>query len=231
MQGGSALRVVLVDDEALMRSGLQMILSSSPGIAVVGTCDGPAALETVGRLQPDIVLLDIQMPGMDGLAVLDALRALPRPPVVAMLTAFGYDDYVRTALHQGAAGYLLKDTEPEQLVREVHGLAAGKRPLSSSVTPAVVDGYLARTAGTAESAALVAALTARERAALVLLGHGLTNAQIARRLHVAPSTAKDHVSALMAKLGRTNRAQAAVLAERAGLLDARTGPDPRGDGA
>ncbi|MFD3544179.1 response regulator [Streptomyces sp. NPDC058655] len=213
------LRVVVVDDEELMRSGLQIILGSAPDIDVVATCDGPGALTTVARHRPDVVLLDIHMPSTDGFGVLAQLRALPVPPAVAMLTAFASDDYVHTALHLGAAGYLLKDTDPEQLVREVRALAAGGRPLASSVAPSVIEGFLAHGAATSGAARAVAVLGPRERRALTLLGQGLTNTQIAERLQLAPSTVKDHLSALMAKLGCLNRVQAAVIAERAGLLE------------
>jgi DNA-binding NarL/FixJ family response regulator len=215
------LRLVIVDDEQLMRSGLRMILDSAPGIEVVDACDGPAALASVMLHRPGLVLLDVQMPGADGITVLRRLRALPDPPVVAMLTAFGSDDYVRSALQHGAVGYLLKDIDPDQLVREVHALATGGRSLAPGVTPAVIDSYLAA-APLPDRAADIACLTPREREALTLLGRGLTNSQIARRMHLAPSTAKDHVGTLLAKLGRVNRVQAAVLAERAGLLRTRT---------
>jgi len=214
---GVGLRLVVVDDEQLMRSGLRMILDSAPGIEVVDACDGPAALASVRLHRPDLVLLDVQMPGADGIAVLRQLRALPDPPAVAMLTAFGPDDYVRSALHHGASGYLLKDTNPDQLIREVRTLATGGRSLAPRVTEAVIEGYLSAPPDPG-STADVTCLTTREREALVLLGQGLTNNQIARRMQLAPSTAKDHVSTLMAKLGGLNRVQAAVLAERAGLL-------------
>lgn len=213
------LRVVIVDDEELMRSGLQIILGSAPDIDVVATCDGPAALTTIARHRPDVVLLDIQMPGTDGFEVLAQLRALALPPVVAMLTAFASEDFVHTALHQGAAGYLLKDTDPEQLVREVRALASGARPLASSVAPSVIDGFLAHGTATNDAAQAVAVLAPRERRALTLVGQGLTNTQIAEQLQLAPSTVKDHLRALMAKLGCLNRVQAAVIAERAGLLE------------
>ncbi|MET3987101.1 response regulator transcription factor [Streptomyces sp. PvR034] len=212
------VRVVVVDDEALMRSGLQMILGSATDIEVIATCDGPAALAAVARHGPDVVLLDIRMPGIDGLAVLAQLLALPNPPVVAMLTAFASDDFVHTALYQGAAGYLLKDTDPDQLVREVRALASGGRPLSSRVAPVVVEGFLAHGAADLDASRAVAALSPREREVLALLGEGLTNTEIARRVHLAPSTVKDHLSVLMAKLGCLGRVQAAVIAERAGLL-------------
>jgi len=200
-----------------VRTGLRMILASAPDITVVAACDGPAALAAVTRHRPDIVLLDVRMPSADGITVLRRIRALPDPPRVAMLTAFGSDEYVRSALSHGAAGYLLKDTHPDQLLREVRALAAGGRPLAPAVTARVIEGYLAAIAPP-EATAGILTLTPREREALSLLGLGLTNTQIARRMQLAPSTAKDHVGALLAKLGRLNRVQAAVLADRAGLL-------------
>ncbi len=219
MHGESqALRVVVVDDEQLIRVGLEMILTCAPDIDVVATCDGPDAVATVAQHRPDVVLLDVQMSGVDGITVLRELRALPAQPVVAMLTAFGSDDYVRRALHHGAAGYLLKDTDPDHLIREVRALAAGRRSLAPAVVPTVIDGYLAGSPHPGVSTAAVETLTPREREALTLLGQGLTNDQIARRMRLAPSTAKDHVSVLLTKLGRVNRVQAAVLAERTGLL-------------
>jgi DNA-binding NarL/FixJ family response regulator len=222
-EGDRPLRLVIVDDEQLMRSGLRMILDGPPDIQVVDTCDGPDAVASVTLHRPDLVLLDVQMPGADGIAVLQRLRALPDPPAVAMLTAFGPDDYVRRALQHGAAGYLLKDTSPDHLINDVRALAAGGRSLAPGVTETVIEGYLSAT-GPSGGTGDVARLTAREREALTLLGHGLTNNQIARRMHLAPSTAKDHVSALLAKLGRLNRVQAAVLAERAGLLRTQSRP-------
>ncbi|WP_369382940.1 response regulator [Streptomyces sp. cg36] len=217
------LRVVVVDDESLIRSGLQMILSSAGDIDVVAACEGSVAVETVARTRPDVVLLDVRMPGTDGLAVLARLRAQPEPPVVAMLTAFATDEYLYTALSEGAAGYLLKDTDPEQLVRDVRTLAAGGRLLSPAVAPAVIEGYLGHSARAASAS--VDALTAREVQVLSLLGTGLTNAQIATRLGLATSTAKDHISTVINKLGLDNRVQAAVFAERAGLIPPAADPD------
>lgn len=154
-----ALRVLVVDDEELFRVGLAMILGYAPDIDVVATCDGPDAVTAVTRDRPDVVLLDIQMPGVDGITVLRELRGLPEPPVVAMLTAFGSDDYVRSALQHGAVYYLLKDTAPEQLVREVRALAAGVRSLAPGIMPTVIDGYLASVARPGPGTAAVEALT------------------------------------------------------------------------
>ncbi|MDY0813858.1 response regulator transcription factor [Kitasatospora purpeofusca] len=223
---GRPVRVVIVDDEQLMRTSLRTILSAHPGIEVTAISDGGTALATVLEQHPDLVLLDIQMPHPDGLTVLRQIQELPAPPVVAMLTAFGSDEYVRTALRLGAAGYLLKDTDPEQLAREVKVLAAGEHSLAPGVTKTVIDGYLAHADAAKETAAHVSALTERERQALALVGHGLTNNQIVRRMDLAPSTAKDHISVLLTKLGLRSRVQAAVLAERAGLLRTRSTADP-----
>ncbi|WP_406299720.1 response regulator [Streptomyces sp. NBC_00150] len=216
MAGG--LRVAVVDDNRLMRAGLETTLSSAGDLEVVASCGGADALAAVARCRPDVVLLDIRMPDVDGITVLRQLRELPWQPVVAMLTAFSGDDEVSAALRGGAAGYLLKDIDPEDLVRQVRALGAGQRPLAPGVTPIVIDGYLADVSAHTEARTAVAALTARERETLSLLGRGLSNAQIAHRMHIAPGTAKDYVSALLAKLGRVNRVQAAVLAERARLL-------------
>ncbi|MEV4442471.1 response regulator transcription factor, partial [Streptomyces sp. NPDC049577] len=137
------IRVAVVDDEQLVRSGLRMILGTARDIEVVADCGGGAAVEAVRRCSPDVVLLDIRMPDTDGLTVLRALRGLPRPPVVAMLTTFDADEYLSAALRSGAAGFLLKDTDPEQLVRAVRTLASGGSVLDPGVTRAVIGGYLA----------------------------------------------------------------------------------------
>ncbi|MFI9204816.1 response regulator [Streptomyces sp. NPDC053048] len=214
------IRVAVVDDEQLVRSGLRMILGTAPDIEVVADCGGGQAVDTVLLGAPDVVLLDIRMPDVDGLTVLRRLRALPHPPAVAMLTTFDADEYLAAALRGGAAGFLLKDTDPEQLVRAVRTLASGGNVLDPGVTRAVIGGYLAADAG-ATAAEAVQALTPREREVLALLGAGLANPQIAERMGLAPSTVKDHVRAVLGKLGGLNRVQAAIVADRAGLVAAR----------
>jgi DNA-binding NarL/FixJ family response regulator len=179
----------------------------------------------VRELRPDVVLLDIRMPDVDGLTVLAGIRRLPDPPVVAMLTTFDADEYVTAALRAGAAGFLLKDTDPEQLGHLVRTLAAGDTVLSSTVTRTVVDGFLA--GGAHEPAArAVARLTEREREALALLAEGLSNSEIGGRMYLSSGTVKDHVSAILTKLGVANRVRAALLAERAGLLSRRRDDAP-----
>ncbi|MBO8195547.1 response regulator transcription factor [Streptomyces oryzae] len=215
------IRVVVVDDEELVRSGLRLILGTAPDIEVAADCGGGAAVATVLAHRPDVLLLDIRMPDVDGLTVLRELHArtdLPDAPHTAMLTTFDAEEYLGAALHAGAAGFLLKDTAPEQLVHAVRVLADGGRVLAPRVTPTVIGGYLGgRAYGNAERR--VASLTDRERQVLALVGAGLSNVEIARRLHLAHGTVKDHVSALLAKLGGLNRVQAAVLADRAGLVN------------
>jgi DNA-binding NarL/FixJ family response regulator len=209
------IRVLVVDDEALIRIGFQHILNAAGDIEVVGAVSGRQALAEVGRLRPDIVLLDIRMPDVDGLTVLERLRALPSPPVVAMLTTFDTDEYVAAALRMGAAGFLLKDTDPEHLALQVRTLAADGVVLSPKVTSTVVDGYLA---ARTPSGGPVERLSAREREILVLLADGLSNGEIAARLYLGVGTVKDHVSAILTKLQVSGRVQAALVAERAGLL-------------
>ncbi|MET9666641.1 response regulator transcription factor [Streptomyces sp. NPDC006475] len=211
------IRVMVVDDEALIRTGFQRILDAADDITVVAAVPGGQAVEAVKEQRPDVVLLDIRMPDVDGLTVLAALRRLPEPPIVAMLTTFDMDEYVATALRSGAAGFLLKDTDPEELPFLVRDLAGGDKVLSSKVTRMVVDTYL--DAGSQELAAhSVARLTDRERDVLVLVAEGLSNTDIATRVHLSTGTVKDHVSAILTKLEVASRVQAALLAERAGLL-------------
>ncbi|WP_432025874.1 response regulator [Streptomyces sp. 1222.5] len=211
------IRVLVVDDEALVRTGFTHILNTADDIEVVGAVPGGQAVRTVREARPDVVLLDIRMPDVDGLTVLSELRRMPDCPVVAMLTTFDADEYVATALRSGAAGFLLKDTDPEQLPYLVRALAEGGTVLSSKVTRTVVDGYLDQ-GGREPAARLTARLTERERAVLVLMAEGLANADIGERMHLSAGTVKGHVSAVLSKLEVGSRVQAALIAERAGLL-------------
>ncbi|QIB42674.1 response regulator [Streptomyces aureoverticillatus] len=208
-----ALRVMVVDDEELLRSGVSEILGCAPDLRVVAACRGGEAVETAREQLPDVVLLDIRMPDVDGLSVLRELRALPRPPQVAMLTTFDTDAYVGAALRRGAAGFLLKDTSPADLISAVRALGTGSGCLSLPMVRRLRD------QGTTDPAGpRLATLSPREREVLALLADGLSNADIGLRLHVSIATVKDHVSALLAKLHVDNRVQAAVLATRAGLV-------------
>ncbi|GAA4061693.1 response regulator transcription factor [Streptomyces shaanxiensis] len=213
------IRVVVVDDEALVRSGFKLILGAADDIEVVATTQGAEAVDTVRRERPDVVLLDIRMPDVDGLTVLRQLRALPVPPVVAMLTTFDADEYILTALRTGAAGFLLKDTEPEQLAHLVRTLAAGGVVLSPKASRAIWQNHPGAAAADDVEAGRVRLLTEREREVLVLIAEGLSNADIGARIHLSAGTVKDHVSAILTKLRVSSRVQAALLAQRAGLLD------------
>jgi DNA-binding NarL/FixJ family response regulator len=210
------VRVMIVDDEALVRSGLGLILGSADDIEVVATSDGVHAVEEARRHRPDVVLLDLRMPQVDGLAVLRALAAEPVRPTVAMLTTFDADEFIARALSGGAAGFLLKDTEPEQLVHAVRMLAAGDSVLSPAVTRTVINGYLDGGARPFDIAR-IQAMSQRERDVLGLLGQGLSNAEIGRRLHLSTATVKDYVSAVLVRLGVANRVQAAIVAYQAGI--------------
>ncbi|MFF5139120.1 response regulator [Streptomyces sp. NPDC013157] len=212
------IRVLVVDDEALIRTGFTHILETADDIEVVAAVAGGQALRTVRELRPDVVLLDIRMPDVDGLTILADLRRMPQAPVVAMLTTFDTDEYVATALRSGAAGFLLKDTDPEQLPHLVRTLAEGGTVLSSKVTRLVVGGYLDNSVREPAAVRLTARLTERERAVLVLMAEGLANTEIGERLHLSTGTIKGHVANVLGKLRVSSRVQAALIAERAGLL-------------
>ncbi|WP_053664428.1 response regulator [Streptomyces sp. MMG1121] len=213
------IRVVVVDDEALVRSGFQLILNAAEDIEVVATVSGAGAVARVRETRPDVVLLDIRMPDVDGLTVLREVRTLPDGPVVAMLTTFDTDEYVLAALRHGAAGFLLKDTEPEQLAQMVRTLAAGGIVMSPKASRTLLLSHPGTESADAEEAARVRRLTARELDVLVLVAEGLSNADVGLRLHLSAGTVKDHVSAIFTKLRVTSRIQAALLAQRARLLD------------
>jgi DNA-binding NarL/FixJ family response regulator len=210
------IRVVVVDDEALIRSGLAMILGAAPDIQVVATCSGLEALSVVREHGPDVVLLDIRMPDVDGLTLLRRLRALSDAPQVAMLTTFDTDEYLDQALRLGAGGFLLKDTEPETLARSVRAVATGAGCLSPPLLRRLKSGALP---GATPGSELIEALSERERQVLGYVGQGLSNIEIGARMHLGASTVKDYVSAVLTKLGVANRIQAAVLADRAGLIE------------
>ncbi|PWW53727.1 response regulator [Actinokineospora spheciospongiae] len=212
------IRVVVVDDEELVRTGFRLILQAAGDIEVVATPTGAQAVREISLLKPDVVLLDIRMPDVDGLTILRRLQGLKPPPVVAMLTTFDSDEYIATALRTGASGFVLKDTGPEQLAQMVRTLAHGGVVLSPKVTRTVVDGYLGSGAGS-DAAEQVGLLTDRERVVLVLIAEGLSNTEIGARIHISVGTVKDHVSAILTKLRVGSRVQAALVAQRAGLLE------------
>jgi len=220
---GSLLRVLLVDDEALVRDGLQLILERVGGFTVVGhAADGAQAVQVAATARPDVALVDVRMPRVDGIAATRELVALDPAPQVVVLTTFGLDEYVFAALEAGAVGFLLKDTPPLDLAAALRTVAAGGSVLSPSVTRAVVERFATRlpsAAGDDGDRARLDRLTEREREVLVLVAHGSANAEIAKRLYLSEATVKTHVSRLLIKLGLANRVQAAILAYRTGLLD------------
>ncbi|WP_234783968.1 response regulator [Mycobacteroides immunogenum] len=209
--------MIIVDDEALIRSGFELILSAAEDIDVVATSDGIHAVEVIADHKPDVVLLDIRMPGKDGLAVLAELHTWNSPPAVAMLTTFNTDDYVATALKFGAVGFLLKDTDPERLPDMVRTLAAGGLLLSAAVVPKVVSGYLDDHVDS-DVKALVSTLTVREVEVLKLLARGHSNGTIAATLYSSVGTVKDQVSSILSKLAVKTRVEAAIIAQRSGTL-------------
>jgi DNA-binding NarL/FixJ family response regulator len=216
------IRVVVVDDEQLVRSGLRMILESAGDVEVVGeAADGGAAVEQVRRHRPDAVLMDIRMPAMDGLAATREITALPDPPKVIMLTTFELDEYVHAALENGAVGFLLKDIPPRDLVQAVRTVAEGNAMLAPTVTRRLIAEFAARSSTQAVAARRqLETLTGREREVVVAVAQGLSNAEIGRRLFMSEATVKAHVSRVLSKLGLSNRVQAAILAHDAGLLEA-----------
>jgi DNA-binding NarL/FixJ family response regulator len=215
-------RVLIVDDEALVRAGLKLILESGEDLEVVGEAeDGADAAEAVRRHRPDVVLMDIRMPRQDGLATTTELQRLPQPPKVIVLTTFDLDDYVFRALQAGASGFLLKDTPPRELVHAVRVVAEGEAMLSPAVTRRLIGHFAAggRTDRQRAAKARLTALTDRELEVLGAVGRGMSNAEIGRELFMSEATVKAHVSRVLVKLDATNRVQVAILAHDAGLLD------------
>ncbi|WP_053703901.1 response regulator [Streptomyces sp. WM6368] len=214
------IHVLLADDQLLVRAGFRALLDAQPDIGVVGeAADGEEAVRLVRELRPDVVLMDIRMPVLDGLAATRRIgedEALADVRVV-MLTTFELDEYVFEAIRSGASGFLVKDTEPEELLRAVRAVVAGDALLSPGVTRRLIAEFAARSKQPAAAAGL-GRLTDREREVMALVGMGLSNEEIARRLVVSPLTAKTHVSRTMVKLGARDRAQLVVLAYESGLV-------------
>nr|WP_202466562.1 response regulator transcription factor [Streptomyces sp. SID4951] len=210
---------MLVDDEALVRTGLRMILEPAEGIEVVAEAsDGSEAITAVAKHRPDVILMDVRMAGMDGLAALKELRRSFDSPKVIMLTTFDLDDYVHTALRNGAAGFLLKDTSPRDLANAVRTVAEGSAMLTPKVTKRLIDAFAGlESEGAAEARQRLSELTSREGDVVRAVARGLSNAEIGRELAMSEGTVKAHVSRALAKLNLSNRVQMALLVRDAGM--------------
>ncbi|MFJ8885205.1 response regulator [Streptomyces sp. NPDC102402] len=217
------IRVVIIDDQALMRAGFRALLDAEDGIEVTGeAADGRAGVELVRRHTPDVVLMDVQMPVMTGI---EATREIAADPALAdvhvvILTNYGLDEHVFDALRAGAAGFLLKDTEPAELLRAIVVAARGEALLSPAITRRLIGEFVSRPPDRATAPGLEA-LTRREREVTALAARGLTNEEIAVHMVVSPFTAKTHISRAMTKLGARDRAQLVVFAYESGLVEAR----------
>ena len=220
------IRVLVVDDQVLVRAGFRMILEAEPDLVVAGEAgDGEAALREAAGCAPDVVLMDVRMPGMDGIEATRRLLRTSSPPPVIMLTTFDMDEYVYDALRAGASGFLLKDVPPEQLVDGIRAVVAGESLLSPSITRRMIEAYLDRPPS-APPSGLLATLTPREREILGLLGRGLSNGEIAQRLVVSETTVKTHVARVLMKLDLRDRVQAVIFAYESGVVT--TGSRPAG---
>jgi DNA-binding NarL/FixJ family response regulator len=214
------IRVLIADDQELVRSGFAMILEAEADITVVGEAeDGHAALAASGQLDPDVVLMDIRMPGLDGIEATRRLRATAGPqPKILILTTFDLDEYLYEAMKSGASGFLLKDAPKHELIHAVRSVAAGDALLAPVLTRRLIEQYVGRPPPGARSTAELAALTERELEVLRCLGRGQTNAEIAAELYLSQATIRTHVSHILAKLNLRDRVQAVVLAYETGLI-------------
>jgi DNA-binding NarL/FixJ family response regulator len=212
-------RVLIADDQALVRAGFRVLIESAPDLEVVGeAADGVQAVALARSEAADVVLMDIRMPELDGLAATRELVTGPEGPRVIILTTFDVDEYVFEALRSGASGFLLKDTEPAELLQAVRVVAAGEALLAPSVTKRLIEEFATRPDPHRTPPEALASLTEREREVLALVARGLSNHEIAAELVISPATAKTHVSRVMMKLGARDRAQLVVIAYETGLV-------------
>ncbi|GAA1856080.1 response regulator transcription factor [Myceligenerans crystallogenes] len=216
------IRVLIVDDQSMIRAGFAALLDAHEGITVVGTADDGAGITgIVGRVRPDVVLMDIRMPQVNGLDATRAIMAMPgTPPKVIMLTTFDADEYVFSALRAGASGFLLKDSPAEELTHAVRTVAAGDALLSPRITRTLIEDYAARGSAPASPDVTLAGLTERELDVMRHVAAGRSNAEIAAALHLAEQTVKTHVSRVLSKLGLRDRTQMVVCAYETGLVRA-----------
>ena len=221
MPDATPIRLVLVDDDPLVRAGLQLILGGAPDIEVVDEAtDGQAAVEVVARLRPDIVLMDVRMPRLDGVAATEQVSALDPAPRVLVLTTFDLDEYVFAALRAGASGFLLKDAGPEELLLAIRAIHAGDSVVAPSATRRLLEQVVPTlpSAEAADRTARLDVLTPREREVLVAVGRGLSNGEIASELFLAEPTVKTHIGRILAKLDLRDRVQMVVLCYETGLV-------------
>jgi DNA-binding NarL/FixJ family response regulator len=214
-----AIRVLIVDDQALVRAGFRMILEAQPDLEVVGEAgDGSAAIDAVRTLRPDVVLMDVRMPGVDGIEATRRLTEAGVPGKIVILTTYDLDEYVFDALAAGASGFLLKHVPPEELVRGVRVAASGEALLAPSITKRLIEEFAKQRAPVRASGTDLKSLTDREREVLTLLGRGLSNPEIAKDLKVGEATVKTHVAHVLDKLELRDRVQAAIFAYEIGLI-------------
>ena len=217
------VKVLIADDQAMVRAGFAALLGADPDIAVVGEAvDGADAIARARELRPDVVLMDVRMPNVDGIEATRTLLGDAKPPRVLMLTTFDIDEYVYEAIRAGASGFLLKDALPDELIAAVHVIARGDSLLAPSVTRRMIEHFVSA-AGARHVPAQLEQLTPREREVLVQVARGLSNVEIAAALVIAEQTVKTHVSRLLAKLGLRDRAQLVVAAYESGLVIASPG--------
>jgi DNA-binding NarL/FixJ family response regulator len=212
-------RLLLADDQSLIRLGFRMILEREPGLTIVGeAADGTQAVALSRELRPDVVLMDVRMPGLDGIAATQAITAAGLPSRVLILTTFDLDEYVYAGLRAGASGFLLKDAPPATLIAAIKDVAAGDAVIAPTATRRLLDEFVRRPGYDAVESPELASLTAREREVLMLLAEGLSNQEIATRLFLVEATVKTHVGKVLAKLGVRDRVQAVIVAYENGLV-------------
>ena len=217
------IRVLIADDQALVRAGFRVLIDSAADLEVVGeAADGREAIDLARSQRADVVLMDVRMPVLDGLAATRELAGDEGGPRIIILTTFDIDEYVFEALRAGASGFLLKDTEPDELLQAVRVVAGGEALLAPSVTRRLIEEFATRPDPHRTPPAALEVLTEREREVLALVARGLSNGEIATELYISPATAKTHVSRVMMKLGARDRAQLVVTAYETGLVSPRS---------
>ncbi|MGN9809583.1 response regulator [Micromonospora sp. BQ11] len=214
--------VLIVDDQPLQRMGFRMLLDGTPGMSVVGEASaGAEAVRMVEQTRPDVVLMDVRMPGMDGIEATRRITAAGSRTRVLILTTFDLDEYVYAGLRAGASGFLLKDARPEELIAGIRAVASGDSVVAPSLTRKLMDAYLQETAPTARADPRLGTLSEREREVLEAIGQGATNTEIAERFTLTESTVKKHVGRVLAKIGARDRIQAVIFAYDNGLVEPR----------